>query len=147
MPNTRPLNERQREFARQYAVTGNASESARRAGYSEKSAARIGSDLLKDPRISGAVAQARTVILADAEQRTGVESGDVLRGLYNEATREGKGSTHAARVSAWRAIGDALGMFRSTDAPAGVAAVSAVRVEIVLPEHADAVAHVLPPVE
>ncbi len=36
---------------------------------------------------------------------------DVLRGLRREATLEGEGSSHAARVSAWGLIGKHLGMF------------------------------------
>ena len=40
------LNERQKRFAEAYLETGNASEAARRAGYSERGANGVGSRLL-----------------------------------------------------------------------------------------------------
>lgn len=45
------LNSRQLRFAQKYWETGNATQSAKDAGYSEKSAYAQGSALLKDPRI------------------------------------------------------------------------------------------------
>lgn len=49
------LNERQRLFVKFYIGTLNATESAKRAGYSPKTAAEIGYELLKKPHIAEAV--------------------------------------------------------------------------------------------
>lgn len=46
------LNARQRKFAEYYVQSGNAAESARRAGYSEKFAAQNADKLLKNTNIS-----------------------------------------------------------------------------------------------
>lgn len=46
------LTRRQRAFAEAYIQCGNATEAARRAGYSEKTAARTGSENLHKPDIS-----------------------------------------------------------------------------------------------
>lgn len=49
------MNERQRKFVDEYILTGNASESARRAGYSAKTAGSIGERLLKNVEVRAAL--------------------------------------------------------------------------------------------
>ena len=49
------LNERQRKFVDEYILTGNASEAARRAGYSAKTASSIGERLLRNIEIRAAL--------------------------------------------------------------------------------------------
>lgn len=49
------LTEKQRRFVDYYVETGNASEAARRAGYSEKTAGWIGQENLQKPTIKAAV--------------------------------------------------------------------------------------------
>ena len=49
------LTEKQRSFVDYYVETGNASEAARRAGYSEKTAGWIGQENLQKPTIKAAV--------------------------------------------------------------------------------------------
>lgn len=49
------LTEKQRRFVDYYIETGNASEAARRAGYSEKTAGWIGQENLQKPTIKAAV--------------------------------------------------------------------------------------------
>jgi phage terminase small subunit len=51
------LNERQRLFVKYYIGTLNATESAKRAGYSPRTAGEIGYELLKKPQIAEAVAK------------------------------------------------------------------------------------------
>ena len=50
---------------------------------------------------------------ADGRFHPRIRSGHihVLRGLRREATLNGEGATHAARVSAWGLLGKHLGMF------------------------------------
>lgn len=49
------LNDGQRRFVEEYCVDFNASRAARDAGYSEKTAGQIGFELLRNPKISGAI--------------------------------------------------------------------------------------------
>lgn len=51
------LTPKQKAFADYYIATGNATESAKRAGYSEKTAYRTGADNLKKPHISAYIAE------------------------------------------------------------------------------------------
>lgn len=55
MPKEQKLSEKQKRFADYYIETANASEAARRAGYSEKTANRIGEQNLKKPHIRAAI--------------------------------------------------------------------------------------------
>lgn len=49
------LNDRQQKFVNEYIITLNATESARRAGYSEKTARQIGAENLTKPDIREAI--------------------------------------------------------------------------------------------
>lgn len=51
------MNERQRKFAEYYAQSGNAAQSAVRAGYSEKYAGQNADKLLKNTNIAGYIKQ------------------------------------------------------------------------------------------
>lgn len=51
------LNERQKAFADYYIETGNATEAAKRAGYSENTARSIGAENLTKPDISAYIAE------------------------------------------------------------------------------------------
>lgn len=102
-----PLTPKQAAFVREYLVDLNAAAAARRAGYSEKTARKIGQENLTKPDIAAAIAEAQQ---ARAE-RVQITADDVLRGLHKEATFVGEGSSHSARVQAWAHIGKHLGMF------------------------------------
>lgn len=71
MGEKRGLNAKQQRFAEEYIVDLNATQAAKRAGYSEKTAHTIGHDLLKKPEIEAAIQaakcarSARTEITAD----------------------------------------------------------------------------------
>ena len=56
---TRPLNCRQEKFCAQYSISGNATEAAKLAGYSERSAHNHGARLARDPRIGDRVYRIR----------------------------------------------------------------------------------------
>lgn len=53
----RPLNEKQKRFAREYVKDLNATQAAIRAGYSEKSAYSQAHDLLKNPKVKNFIEQ------------------------------------------------------------------------------------------
>ena len=79
------LNDRQKRFVEEYLVDLNATEAAKRAGYSEKTAYSIGFENLKKPEIHEAIQQAKD---ARAE-RTEITQDMVLKELAKIAFANG----------------------------------------------------------
>ena len=104
---TKKLNARQQYFVEQYVLTGNATKSAIAAGYSQRSASSIGERLLRKDEVAAAVAASQSDLL----ERVMVDQDMVIAGLLKEATREGDGASHSARVNAWMQLGKHLQMF------------------------------------
>ena len=102
------LTHKQQRFVEEYLIDLNATQSAIRAGYSEKTANEQGSRLLVNVSISEAIKEAQQ----ERQKRTLVTQDDVIRGLLTEAEWQGEGSSHSARVSSWAHIGKHLGMFK-----------------------------------
>lgn len=86
------MNQRQTRFVAEYLVDGNASAAARRAGYSAKTAASQGHDLLKVPEISERIKKAQDKLVAKVgatvedcfnvlagEMKAGERSGDRIK--------------------------------------------------------------------
>ena len=73
----RKLTPKQAEFVRQYLVDLNATQAAIRAGYSEKTAYRIGAELLQKTSVAEAIATAQ----AKREQRTEITADRVVSEL------------------------------------------------------------------
>ncbi|MBB6306235.1 terminase small subunit [Xanthobacter tagetidis] len=95
------LTPKRARFVAEYLIDLNATQAAIRAGYSAKTANREGTRLLSNAVIAKAVAEGAQKRIQKAE----VSAQDVIDGLYKEATREGDGASHAARVSAWGLLG------------------------------------------
>lgn len=95
------LTDKQKRFVAEYLIDLNATQAAIRAGYAAKTANREGSRLLSNVDIANAIASGAQKRI----QRAEVSAQDVIDGLYREATREGEGSSHGARVSAWGLLG------------------------------------------
>jgi phage terminase small subunit len=74
---TGSLTPKQQRFVEEYLVDLNASDAARRAGYSVRTAARIGFENLQKLNIAAAIDEAR----AARAQRVGIDADEVLRGL------------------------------------------------------------------
>ena len=82
------MNDRQKAFADYYIETGNATESAKRAGYSEKTAYSMGNRMLKNVEVSTYIAER----IAPTEQKR-IATGDevmefltaVMRGEIKDA--------------------------------------------------------------
>jgi phage terminase small subunit len=99
MPKTEGLTTKQSRFVAEYLVDGNAARAATVAGYSARTANRIGSELLTKPLIKAALNEAlraqekRTLITADA---------NLIRmdRIADRAEQEGDLST-AITASAW----------------------------------------------
>lgn len=101
------LTDKQRRFVDEYLVDLNATQAAIRAGYAAKTANREGSRLLSNVDVADAVAAKAAEKAASLD----LSAERVLRGLFEEATRLGEGSSHAARVSAWGLLGKYYSLF------------------------------------
>lgn len=102
------LTAKERSFIEQYCSNGfNATKAAKDAGYSEKTATAIGSENLRKPHIQEEVFS----FLAKATERALCTTEMVVQGLLAEARCEGEGSSHSARVAAWKALSDFTGGF------------------------------------
>ncbi len=101
------LTPKQARFVEEYLIDLNATQAAIRAGYSAKTANEQGAQLLAKLSIREAVAEAQAI----RSKRTEITQDEVIQGLKKEATLEGEGSSHSARVSAWAHLGKHLGMF------------------------------------
>lgn len=97
----RPMTPRQERFVSEYLIDLNATQAAIRAGYSPRSAEVEGHRLLRNAKVAALVSQNARRHAAKAD----VSAQDVLNGLYLEATREGDGASHGARVQAWGLLG------------------------------------------
>lgn len=71
------LSDKRRRFAEEYLIDFNATQAAIRAGYSPKSAAQQGSELLKNPKVRAYV-DAR---MSELGRRTGITQERILREL------------------------------------------------------------------
>lgn len=109
MPKHRPLTQKQQRFVQEYQIDWNATQAALRAGYSEKviRGAKGAYHVTKSARVKMEIAK---IQLANAEQ-VGVQTQNVVDGLYTEALGLGPDTTAAARVRAWAILGKHLGMF------------------------------------
>ncbi len=81
------------------------------------SAANIGCQLLKREEIKRAIALANEAELKVVGDKAAYQLKDVLDGLWRSANEYGQGTSHSARISAWRALGDALGVFKAPTTP------------------------------
>lgn len=98
------MNERQKKFAEYYAQSGNASESAKKAGYSEKFAGQNADKLLKNTNIAEYIreltdkakderiltAKDRQVMLSDIARDSEQKAGDRVKAIdtLNKMTGE-----------------------------------------------------------
>jgi phage terminase small subunit len=71
-------NPRQLEFCRHYVETAVGSEAARRAGYSQKNAKGIASELLRQPKIQNEVARLQLLIRPELLEKTKVSVASLL---------------------------------------------------------------------
>lgn len=110
------LTPKQQRFVEEYLIDLNATQSAIRAGYSEKTAQEIGSENLSKPMVAKAIAEAQEKLSNKAQVTVEM----VVQGLLNEAKDLSEGSTQSARVSAWAHLGKHLGMFKDKIEHTGV---------------------------
>lgn len=101
------LEPKQQRFVEEYLIDLNGTQAAIRAGYSPKGANSKAAQLLAKVSIQEAIVEAQQ----QRAKRTEVTADWVVERLRSEATLTGDDSSHAARVSALKALGEHLGMF------------------------------------
>ena len=100
------LSHRKRRFVWEFCKDHRAGEAAIRAGYSQAGAPTRAHEMLRDPAVQAAIRE-RERQIAEAAM---LDETIVLEGLLREAQYTGDGSTHTARVSAWREVAKILGL-------------------------------------
>jgi len=101
------LTTKQDRFVEEYVNDFNASRAAISAGYSEKTARSIASELLTKPDIRNAIKHHLDKLSAE----TFINREMILTGLLKEAMDRGERSTSAARVSAWDKLAKVSGLY------------------------------------
>ena len=112
------MTEKQERFIEEFLVDLNGAAAARRAGYSEKSAAHTASGLLAQPEIRQAVDAAK----AARSERTGIRQEQVLRELGRIALSEASDASGAevklgSKLRALELLGRHLGLFDGSTVP------------------------------
>lgn len=107
---------KQQKFVLEYVLTGNGVQSAITAGYAANSAHVEASRLLRNAKVVVAIDAERARMRAKADLR----AEHVIAGLRQIA--EDESAPHAARVSAWKALGNHLGLFQWNPVAEGVTA-------------------------
>ncbi len=102
----RRLTEKQQRFAEEYVIDCVAKDAAIRAGYSEKTADKIGWQLLEKPRVAEEIKR----LLDKKAKKTGADAEWITARLMREAEYDGEGSSHAARVSALATLSKNAGL-------------------------------------
>jgi phage terminase small subunit len=131
------LNEKYRTFVEGVTTHGNGTKAAKDAGFAPHSAHQASVRLLKREDIQRAIAriEARKLQdMGDAAVSSAFTRKQVLEGLHKEATRRGKGSTHAANVTAWRQIAEIEGYIGRGAGKVDTAMLTALKIEIVKPD-------------
>lgn len=88
------LNLRQQRFVDEFVVSGNATQSAIAAGYSERSAPTTGHDLLRNPKVIRAIEGKRAATV----EKLQITAEDIAREAWSIARADD--APHSARVSA-----------------------------------------------
>jgi len=105
------LSLRHQIFAQQYALTGNAAEAARLAGYSPQSAKVSGCRLLtKDNAIQAAIQACRDEFAVEFQ----VTKERVIGGLLDAIDLARLQGNASAMISAWRELGQICGIYQHT---------------------------------
>ena len=100
------LTHKQKRFVWEFCKDHSPAAAAIRAGYREKNAPSVASRLIRIPAVQAAIRE-RERQIAEAAM---LDETIVLQGLLREAQYTGDGSTHTARVSAWREVAKILGL-------------------------------------
>lgn len=113
---TEQLTAKEAGFIVQYLVDGNATRSARDAGYSPRTAQRIGSELLSKPHIRAAIRKA----LAEQEKRTLITADAVLKRIDRVAQKAEAAGDFSAATRANQLLGQHYKLFTEKHEHGGI---------------------------
>lgn len=110
------LTPKQKQFVVEYLVDFNATAAAKRAGYSEKNADKIGSELLGKTRVSQAIQEA----IQDRQSRTEVTQDYVIEKLKEIADKDASDAQdsdlkYSSKIKALELLGKHLGAWEPKD--------------------------------
>ena len=106
------LNDRKRNFIREYVTDHHGAQAAIRAGYSKKGASSKASQLLANVNIKRHIRRLERQITNDIN----ITQEMVYEGFLVEAQGLGPDTTSASRIQAWQQLGKLKGMFREDNA-------------------------------
>lgn len=112
---TDTLSLKQRRFVDAYVLSGNASEAARRAGYSEKTARVIGPENLQKPAVIAALATRQAAYAAELL----ITKDDVIAGVLAAINMARKQENPAAMIQGCNALAKMLGFLSPEISSAG----------------------------
>jgi len=102
------LTDKQRRFVEEYCSNGfNATQAAKSAGYSEKTAKQQGCENLAKPDVQDAI----QAFMSKATKKALVTTEDIVKRLLLEAEYFGEGASHSARIAALKTLTDFTGGF------------------------------------
>ncbi len=103
------MKQRKEEFVQHFLATKNATEAAKRCGYSEKSAYNQGYRMMNDDEIQKMLA----IELADSKERNLKDHDSIIEQLKDEALGKVSGHTAGSRVKALEILMKFYGMIDS----------------------------------
>ena len=103
------MKQRKEEFVQHFLATKNATEAAKRSGYSEKSAYNQGYRMMNDDEIQKMLA----IELADSKERNLKDHDSIIEQLKDEALGKVSGHTAGSRVKALEILMKFYGMIDS----------------------------------
>lgn len=103
----RPLTPRARQFVREYLIDLDATNAARRAGYSMRTAKQTGFDLLQDPRVRSMV----DAEIAARAKRTQLTADGVLESLQRLSLKAEADGDYGPAIRAQEHLGRHLKLF------------------------------------
>lgn len=111
------LTDKQKRFVSEYLIDLNATAAARRAGYSAKTADRIGPELLGKTCVSAAIQEA----IRQREQRTEVNQDYVIRKLKEITDKDASDAQdsdlkYSSKIRALELLGKHTGAFEKSEA-------------------------------
>ncbi len=113
---TDELNEKQKQFGREYLKDRNTAAAYVRAGYSDKCAQSAGSRLLRDPRLKSFVAE----LGVEAAERADLTIDSVLKNLREDRKDARAANQYGPAVRADELLGKYLAMFTDVNKNVGV---------------------------
>lgn len=104
---THNLSPKQQKFIDAYSLSGNISEAAKLAGYSERSARQIGQETLRNPAVRAALAVRQAEYAAELQ----ITKDDVIAGVLSAIDMARRQENPAAMIQGCSTLARLLGFF------------------------------------